>query len=131
MTGKPVQVVAAGGIYDGRTMAAAFCLGASAVWVGTRFVASVEANAPKAHKQAVLETRHDTTMRTLVFTGRPLRIAHNEYANDWMTLRREKMDKLLSKGVVPSDYDQECIANGTFDEDDMKEIGRASCRERV
>ena len=51
-------------------MAAALSLGASAVWVGTRFVACVEANAPKAHKQSVLDTTHDTTMKTLVFTGK-------------------------------------------------------------
>ena len=40
MTGKPVQVVAAGGIYNGQSLAAAMALGATAVWVGTRFVLS-------------------------------------------------------------------------------------------
>lgn len=52
LTGKPVTVLAAGGIYDGRGLASALVYGASGVWVGTRFVASVEAGAPKAHKQA-------------------------------------------------------------------------------
>lgn len=38
MTGKPVQVIAAGGIFNGQSLAAALALGASAVWVGTRFI---------------------------------------------------------------------------------------------
>eukprot|EP00438_Fugacium_kawagutii_P016298 Skav208501 [mRNA] locus=scaffold1658:75169:83497:- [translate_table: standard] len=49
-TGKPVPVIAAGGISDGRHLAMSLALGADAVWVGTRFVASVEGGAPKAHK---------------------------------------------------------------------------------
>ena len=44
MTGNPIIVVAAGGIYDGRTIAAALSLGASGVWIGTRFLASDEAS---------------------------------------------------------------------------------------
>jgi pyridoxal biosynthesis lyase PdxS len=50
LTGKPVFVVAAGGISDGRGLAAALMWGAQGVWVGTRFVASEEAGAPKMHK---------------------------------------------------------------------------------
>lgn len=122
LTGKQVQVIAAGGIYDGRTMAAALCLGASAVWVGTRFVASVEANAPKLHKDTVLKTTHDGTMKTLVYTGRPLRISHNEYARYWETQRRDKMEKLLAKGVIPSTYDSECRENGQFEDDDLPHV---------
>lgn len=52
LTGKPVQVVAAGGIYDGRGIAAALMLGAGAVWVGTRFVTAKESGAPEVAKQA-------------------------------------------------------------------------------
>lgn len=46
-----VHVIAAGGIYDGRGLAASLMYGAQAVWVGTRFVASTEAAAPKKHKE--------------------------------------------------------------------------------
>ncbi|KAK0979976.1 hypothetical protein LTR54_015488 [Friedmanniomyces endolithicus] len=53
MTGAPVQVMAAGGLYNGQSLAAAMALGASAVWIGTRFVLSEEAGAPKAHQEAV------------------------------------------------------------------------------
>lgn len=45
-----MPVVAAGGISDGRHLAMSLALGADAVWVGTRFVASVEGGAPKGHK---------------------------------------------------------------------------------
>merc|ERR1712186_170291 len=55
LTGKQVPVVAAGGIFDGRGLAMSLSLGADAVWVGTRFVASVEGGAPKKHKEGVLK----------------------------------------------------------------------------
>ncbi len=50
LTGKPIEVIAAGAVYDGRGLAAALAYGAAGVWVGTRFVASTEAAAPKKHK---------------------------------------------------------------------------------
>ena len=70
MTGKPVQVIAAGGIYNGQTLAASLMLGASAVWVGTRFVLSDEAGAPKAHQDAVQTAGFDDNVRTIIFTVR-------------------------------------------------------------
>merc|ERR1712086_561072 len=54
LTGKQVSVVAAGGIFDHRGLAAALCMGADAVWVGTRFVACEEAGAPKRHKEGIV-----------------------------------------------------------------------------
>lgn len=51
MTGKPVQLVAAGGICDGRGVAAALMLGADAVWIGTRFVTARESGAPEVAKR--------------------------------------------------------------------------------
>lgn len=115
-----IPVLAAGGIYDGRGLAMALCMGADGVWVGTRFVACTEANAPPIHKTAVLETKHDQTFRTLVFTGRPLRIGPNEYAQDWESIRRDKMQRLLSEGKVPSDYDLEMKQKGRFDAEDIE-----------
>ena len=53
LTGKPVYVVAAGGIFDSRGLAMGLALGAQAVWVGTRFVNATEAGAPKRHQEAV------------------------------------------------------------------------------
>ncbi|VBB17617.1 2-nitropropane dioxygenase [Yasminevirus sp. GU-2018] len=122
LTGRQIQVIGAGGIYDGRTLVAALSLGASAVWVGTRFVASVESSAPDPHKQAVIETQHDGTVKTLVFSGRPLRISDSPYAKDWETVRREKMLKLLSEGVVPANYDLDNFQKGEIPEEDIPHL---------
>ena len=66
LTGKPVYVVGAGAVYDGRWLAANLSWGAEAVWVGTRFVASEEASAPKAHKQAVLSAGYEDAVTMAV-----------------------------------------------------------------
>jgi NAD(P)H-dependent flavin oxidoreductase YrpB (nitropropane dioxygenase family) len=68
MTGLPVQVIAAGGIFNGQGLAAALMLGASAVWVGTRFVLSEEAGASRAHQEAVRTSGFDDNVRTIIFT---------------------------------------------------------------
>jgi NAD(P)H-dependent flavin oxidoreductase YrpB (nitropropane dioxygenase family) len=68
LTGRPVQVIAAGGIVNGPSLAAALALGASAVWVGTRFVLSNEAGASRAHQEAVRTSGFDDNVRTIIFT---------------------------------------------------------------
>lgn len=68
MTGLDVQVIAAGGIFSGEGLAAALMLGASAVWVGTRFVVAVEAGASKLHQDAVISATVDDTIRTIIFS---------------------------------------------------------------
>ena len=62
-----VPVVAAGGIADGRTVAAALALGADAVWVGTRLLASFEANAHPQYKDRVVAAGVEDTARHLIF----------------------------------------------------------------
>lgn len=52
-----MPVIAAGGISDGRHLAMSLALGADAVWVGTRFVASTEGGAPQGHKESVKSIR--------------------------------------------------------------------------
>ena len=93
-------VVAAGGIYDGRGLAAALVQGATGVWVGTRFVASEEAGVSRVHKEAVVTAGWDDTVKTLVISGRPLRVKRNEYLDDWER-RKGEMRELVGKGVVP------------------------------
>ena len=70
LTGEQVQVVAAGGIFNGQSLAAALMYGAAAVWVGTRFVLCEEAGAPKAHQEAVRTAGFDDNVRTIIFTVR-------------------------------------------------------------
>lgn len=62
-----IPMIAAGGIFDGASMAAALCLGAEAVWCGTRFLASIEAEAHPGYKQAVVEAAAGSTEITCVF----------------------------------------------------------------
>jgi NAD(P)H-dependent flavin oxidoreductase YrpB (nitropropane dioxygenase family) len=101
LTGGPVYVVAAGGIFDGRGLAAALCWGAQAVWVGTRFVCAKEAGAPPRHQQAIVEADYHDTVRTVIFTGRPMRVLKNEYINKWENERQQEIKELTSKGVIP------------------------------
>ena len=68
VTGVDVQLVAAGGVSGGESLAAALMLGASAVWVGTRFVVAEEAGASLAHQNAVLSAKYDDTIRTIIFS---------------------------------------------------------------
>lgn len=106
MTGQPALVVAAGGVNDGRSLAASLMLGAAGVWVGTRFVASEESGASRLHKEAVVGAQYGETKRTLVISGRPLRVLPNDYIKDWET-RPEEIARLTGKGVVPIEHDFE------------------------
>ncbi|KAJ7168163.1 2-nitropropane dioxygenase [Mycena crocata] len=103
LTGEPVVVVAAGGIADGRGLAAALAYGASGVWVGTRFVASVEAGANKTHKEMVLSAGYDDVARTLIYSGRPMSVRKTPYVNEWETGRKVEQDQLIFDGKVPHD----------------------------
>jgi nitronate monooxygenase len=86
-TAKDTPVVAAGGIADGRGVAAALTLGASGVWLGTRFVASEEAYAHEVYKQKILEaTETDTVYSTLFDRGwenAPHRTLRNSTVEMW------------------------------------------------
>ena len=64
MHGGPIYVVAAGGIVDSRGLNMALGFGASAVWVGTRFICAEEADASPAHQKAVLTADAESTTRT-------------------------------------------------------------------
>ncbi|KAH9981510.1 2-nitropropane dioxygenase [Lactifluus volemus] len=101
LTGEPVVVVAAGGIADGRGLAAALSYGASGVWVGTRFVASEESGAPPLHKQLILSAGYDDMVKTLVYSGRPLHVRKTEYVRDWEDNRQQEIRDLIAKGKIP------------------------------
>lgn len=57
--------------------------GASGVWVGTRFVASTEAGAPPKHKEELLSAGYDDTIRTLLYSGRPMSVRKTPYVAEW------------------------------------------------
>jgi nitronate monooxygenase len=77
-----LPVIAAGGIADGRTAAAAFILGAAAVQVGTAFLHCEEAEVQNAHRAALAEASDDCTVVTDVISGRPCRYIRNELIDD-------------------------------------------------
>ncbi|KAF2278617.1 NPD-domain-containing protein [Westerdykella ornata] len=116
MTGAEVQVVAAGGIFSGQSVAAALNLGASGVWVGTRFILSEEAGAPKAHQEAVRTAGFDDNVRTIIFTGRPMRVRANPYILNWEENRAQEIKDLTSKGIIPVEHDLEKLGDELDDE---------------
>ncbi|HTT86133.1 MAG TPA: nitronate monooxygenase [Acidimicrobiales bacterium] len=77
--GDRVPVVAAGGIADGRGLAAALALGADGVWVGTRFIATPEARAVPGYKEALLVTAEDGTTVSRAYSGKTMRVIRNAY----------------------------------------------------
>ncbi|MGH6986114.1 MAG: NAD(P)H-dependent flavin oxidoreductase [Caulobacteraceae bacterium] len=78
-----LPVVAAGGLYDGRGLAAALALGAVGVWMGTRFIASDEAHAADLYRRAIIEAADEDTIRTRCYSGKPMRVRKNAYVADW------------------------------------------------
>jgi nitronate monooxygenase len=77
-----VPVIASGGIMDGRGIAAALALGASAVQMGTAFLTCDEAGIPDAYKQAILDAREHETRLTRAFSGRPARGIVNRFMTE-------------------------------------------------
>ena len=74
-----VPVVAAGGLFDGRGLAAALTLGAAGVWVGTRFIATPEAWGTPGYKDRLLGMAEDDTVITRAYTGKTCRVNRNAY----------------------------------------------------
>jgi nitronate monooxygenase len=77
-----VPVVAAGGIADGRAIAAAFALGASGVQMGTAFLNCPEASTPPAHRRRLESARDDETRITRLISGRPARLLRNRLVDE-------------------------------------------------
>ena len=124
--GGRVPVVAAGGIVDGRGLAAALALGADGVWVGTRFVATPEANTVAGYKDALLAGAEDSTVVTRAYTGKTLRALRNRYTDHFEAHPEElqpfpaQAARSVQEGVlhlggdemVQVDADRECYPAG-------------------
>jgi nitronate monooxygenase len=94
----PVPVIASGGLMDGRDLAAALRAGASAVQMGTAFLACPESGASEIYKQAILAAKQDTTEITRAFSGRPAR----GLVNAWMQKLKGREDAILPYPVQNS-----------------------------
>ena len=84
-------VLGAGGITDGRGVAAALMLGAEGVWVGSAFLASEEANIFDFQKQAIVDSTEEGTSVSRTVTGKPARIIRSKWTEHWV---REDVDPL-------------------------------------
>ena len=116
-----VPVIAAGGIADGRGMAAAFALGAQAVQMGTRFVLSEECIAHENYKTAVLKAKDRATVMTGLTTGHPVRIIDNALAHKYKSLEfsggsKEDLENLgagtLRKAAIEGDVKEGSVMIG-------------------
>ena len=107
-----IPVIAAGGIADGRGVAAAFMLGAKAVQMGTIFVAAEESIASDAYKNKIVKAKDIDTKVTGRSTGHPVRVLRNQQSKEYLRLEAEgasfeELEKLtlggLKKAVVDGD----------------------------
>jgi NAD(P)H-dependent flavin oxidoreductase YrpB (nitropropane dioxygenase family) len=79
----PTPVVAAGGIADGRGLAASLAMGAIGVWCGTAFLVSKEANQPDLQKQRILAATDEDTKITRLYSGKTMRNITNPLIEAW------------------------------------------------
>jgi NAD(P)H-dependent flavin oxidoreductase YrpB (nitropropane dioxygenase family) len=78
-----VPVLAAGGIGDGRGLAASLAMGCVGVWVGTRFLATDEGGALDINKQRILDSTDEGTRVSTAYTGKTLRASYNKFHQLW------------------------------------------------
>ncbi len=79
----PVPVIAAGGIGDGRGLASVLAMGCVGVWVGTRFLATIEGGAHAINKKHILDSTDEDTRVSKAYTGKTLRASYNRYHDLW------------------------------------------------
>ncbi len=113
-----IPVIAAGGIGDGRGMAAAFMLGATAIQVGTRFLVADECIIHDNYKEKVINAKDIDSVVTGTTTGHPVRVLRNKMTKEYIRLEHngvgyEELEKMtlgsLRKAVIDGDRD-----NGSF-----------------
>lgn len=113
-----IPVIAAGGIGDGRGMAAAFMLGATAVQIGTRFLVADECIIHDNYKEKVINAKDIDSVVTGTTTGHPVRVLRNKMTKEYIRLEHngvgyEELERMtlgsLRKAVIDGDKD-----NGSF-----------------
>ena len=87
-----IPVIAAGGIADGRGIAAAFMLGAKGVQLGTRFLVAEECTVSRNYKDLILKAKDSDTVATGKSTGHPVRVLKNKLARDILSLEKKCAD---------------------------------------
>ena len=110
-----VPVIAAGGIADGRGIAAAFALGACAVQIGTAYLFCPEAKVGAAHRAALATSKDDATTLTNIFSGRPARGIVNRLVREVGPMSEIAPEFPLAAGAVaPLRAAAEAVGSGDF-----------------
>lgn len=116
-----IPVIGAGGIGDGRGMAAAFMLGAEAVQLGTRFVVAKESTVSRAYKERILAAKDIDSVVTGRTTGHPVRSLKNAMTRQYLEMEKnnvsfEELERLtlgtLRKAVVDGDVTMGTVMAG-------------------
>ena len=110
----PLPVIAAGGIADGRGIAAAFALGALGVWVGTAFLASEECAIHADNKQQLVDGRSKDFEVRHVYTGKTMRSFKNLIIEGWDDAGLATLPVPYQK-ILMDDFDAAAAAAGRFD----------------
>lgn len=87
-----IPVIAAGGIGDGRGIAAAYMLGARGIQIGTRFLVAKECTVSQPYKDLILKAKDTDTVATGRSTGHPVRVIKNKLAREMLALEKNDMD---------------------------------------
>jgi len=119
-----IPVVAAGGIADGRGMAAAMALGAAGVQIGTRFAATLESSAHENYKRAVVESGDTATILTLKSVT-PVRLIKNRFALEAHQAEREGLPPEKMRELLGARRERRGIFEGDLDEGEL-EAGQSS-----
>lgn len=132
-----IPVIAAGGIADGRGMAAAFMLGAEGVQMGTRFVAAKESIVHENYKQKIIRAKDIDSTITGASTGHPVRCLRNQMTREYQEMEKQGIDFMelekltlgsLRRAVIDGD-----TAGGTLMAGQIAGLVRSqdSCREII
>jgi enoyl-[acyl-carrier protein] reductase II len=138
-----IPVIAAGGIADGRGMAAAFMLGAEAVQMGTRFVAAKESIVHANYKEKIIKSKDIDSTVTGTSTGHPVRCLRNKMTREYLRMEKEgvelmELEKLtlgsLKRAVIDGDVVTGTLMAGQIaglikKEESCKEIVQGIVRE--
>ena len=112
-----IPVIAAGGIADGRGIAAAFMLGAEAVQIGTRFVVSKESIVHENYKQRIIKAKDIDSTVTGRTHGHPVRCLRNQMTREYIKLEQEGKSfeelEYLTLGTLRKAVQEGDVANGT------------------
>lgn len=113
-----IPVIAAGGIGDGRGVAAAFMLGANGIQIGTRFLVANECTIHDNYKETIIKAKDIDTVVTGRATGHPVQVIKNKLAREYMNLERDKfpLEKLeeLGKGALRKAVKDGDMENGSI-----------------